>query len=109
MSSWRSLYYVHGIQSNLVKYSWYGCFRSRFSSEFVEIGRIGAGGFGSVVRARHKLDGTEYAVKRVRIKRKKVALVTKVLREVTSLALLDHPNIVSHVHHNFMVTSITKN
>lgn len=37
---------------------------SRYTQEFVQGARLGKGGFGMVYRARHILDGVEYAVKK---------------------------------------------
>ena len=36
---------------------------SRYEEEFLEVETIAAGQFGSVKRARHRLDGVDYAVK----------------------------------------------
>lgn len=41
----------------------------RFKADFELIGEIGRGGFGTVLSARHRIDGRMYAVKRIRIKR----------------------------------------
>ena len=69
--------------------------RSRYSLEFEQLTRLGKGGFGRVYRARHILDGVEYAVKKV--------LLTgshreqeRAVREAMCLAKLDHPNIVRY-------------
>lgn len=40
---------------------------SRYDADFEELALLGAGGFGCVVRARNRLDETEYAVKKVRL------------------------------------------
>jgi serine/threonine protein kinase len=40
---------------------------SRYHTEFEELEVIGVGGFGSVYRARNKLDGQEYAIKKVHL------------------------------------------
>ena len=69
---------------------------SRFAGDFTELAALGRGGFGSVSRVRHQLDMCEYAVKRVRFRPRRLARITRVLREVTSLAALDHPNIVRY-------------
>jgi serine/threonine protein kinase len=76
---------------------------SRYSSEFEELGALGKGGFGSVFQCRNALDGRSYAIKKVRIRRSAKLSpaefsrrLQRTLREVKSLALLDHPNIVRY-------------
>lgn len=70
---------------------------SRYRQEFTEIRRLGRGGFGSVWLVRNKLDGCEYAVKRIRFVFRKDGLLNEQLRrEVTVLASLDHPNVVRY-------------
>ena len=67
---------------------------SRYSKEFVEEGRLGRGGFGEVFRARNKVDGQPYAIKKIKA-RSKPAL-DPVLSEVTVLSRLNHPNVVRY-------------
>ncbi|KAG7371225.1 WD40 repeat-containing protein [Nitzschia inconspicua] len=76
---------------------------SRYASEFEELGALGKGGFGSVFQCKNALDGRNYAIKKVRIRRSaKLSQaefsrqLQRTLREVKSLALLDHPNIVRY-------------
>jgi serine/threonine protein kinase len=76
---------------------------SRYASEFEEISPLGSGGFGSVFRVRNTLDGRNYAVKKIHIRRTSKLSeaefsrrLNKILREVKALALLDHPNIVRY-------------
>ncbi|KAI9829616.1 MAG: hypothetical protein M1826_005506 [Phylliscum demangeonii] len=49
----------------LARYSHSGGGLSRYSNEFHELGRLGKGGFGEVFKARNKLDGQLYAVKKI--------------------------------------------
>ena len=69
---------------------------SRYATEFEEISFIAKGGFGAVFRAKNKLDGREYAVKKIMLKYCDPDLFSKLLREVTTLAGLSHPNVVSY-------------
>jgi serine/threonine protein kinase len=65
---------------------------SRYLEDFVEEGRLGKGGFGEVVKARKKLDGQIYAIKK--ITQKSSASLTEVLKEVRLLSQLSHPYVV---------------
>ncbi|KAL7748749.1 hypothetical protein RI367_005903 [Sorochytrium milnesiophthora] len=67
---------------------------TRYRTDFVEISKLGKGGFGSVWRVQHRLDDLEYAVKKIRIRQ--TAKSERILREVKVLARLDHPNIVRY-------------
>jgi len=71
-------------------------FRSRYKQDFDEVRLLGRGGFGSVYLTVNKLDQVQYAVKKIHILLSKASLVYKILREVTVLAKLSHPNIVSY-------------
>ncbi|TVY28611.1 eIF-2-alpha kinase [Lachnellula hyalina] len=67
---------------------------SRYREDFVEEGRLGKGGFGEVVKARKKLDGQIYAIKK--IIQKSSASLTEVLKEVRLLSQLSHPSVVRY-------------
>ncbi|KAJ3370346.1 Eukaryotic translation initiation factor 2-alpha kinase [Allomyces arbusculus] len=67
---------------------------TRYTSDFHEIKRLGKGGFGSVFHVRHKLDGREYAIKKIPVSRNKD--FERILREVKVLARMDHINIVRY-------------
>lgn len=67
---------------------------SRYLTEWDEIGRLGKGGYGEVVKARNKLDGRIYAIKK--ITNKTPAELSQVLSEVYLLATLNHPYVVRY-------------
>ncbi|KAF2811445.1 kinase-like protein [Mytilinidion resinicola] len=67
---------------------------SRYASEWAEAGRLGKGGYGEVVKARNKLDGRFYAIKK--IKQNSAAALTEVLSEVMLLSRLNHPCVVRY-------------
>ena len=72
---------------------------SRYSNEFEELQYLAKGGFGCVYKCRNRLDNIEYAVKKIILKlhgQQSNILFTKILREVTTLAMLTHPNIVCY-------------
>lgn len=69
---------------------------SRYQQDFEELETIGRGGFGIVVKARNKLDGRYYAIKKIKIDGSNQALTTKMLREVTTLSRLHHQYIVRY-------------
>lgn len=66
---------------------------SRYAADFTEIGRLGKGGFGEVVKARNKLDGGIYAIKKVK---QAPQLLDQVLSEVMLLNRLNHPYVVRY-------------
>ncbi|KAL8843154.1 MAG: hypothetical protein Q9170_000284 [Blastenia crenularia] len=67
---------------------------SRFVTDFVQEGRLGKGGYGSVVKARNRLDSSFYAIKI--INKCTEAALDKVLNEVRLLSQLNHPNVVRY-------------
>ena len=68
--------------------------QSRYAKEFVEDGRLGRGGFGEVFKARNKIDGQPYAIKKVKARSR--SALDPVLSEVTVLSRLNHPNVVRY-------------
>ncbi|XP_051171058.1 eukaryotic translation initiation factor 2-alpha kinase 1-like isoform X3 [Leptopilina boulardi] len=69
---------------------------SRYHQEFQEICFISSGGFGNVFRALNRLDGIEYAIKKIVVKSHRVKSVMQYLAEVKTLARLNHTNIVPY-------------
>lgn len=68
-------------------------YESRYVREFEEIGKLGKGGFGEVVKARNRMEGTFYAIKKIKHKANKLETL---LSEVLSLARLNHQYIVRY-------------
>ncbi|KAG8989771.1 hypothetical protein FRB90_002076, partial [Tulasnella sp. 427] len=66
---------------------------SRYKEEWEEIEFLGKGGFGSVVKARLKLDGAIYAVKKIKLRGENDG---KIYREVNALSRLNHRFIVRY-------------
>ncbi|KAL8139636.1 hypothetical protein V2J09_005657 [Rumex salicifolius] len=69
---------------------------SRYLSDFEELRSLGHGGFGYVVLCKNKLDGRQYAVKKIRLKDKNPLLDDRILREVATLARLQHQHVVRY-------------
>ncbi|KAF2841608.1 kinase-like protein [Patellaria atrata CBS 101060] len=67
---------------------------SRYASEWVEAGRLGKGGYGEVVKARNKLDGRFYAIKKIKLN--SASALSDVLSEVRLLSRLNHPYVVRY-------------
>ncbi|EDU40480.1 serine/threonine-protein kinase gcn2 [Pyrenophora tritici-repentis Pt-1C-BFP] len=67
---------------------------SRYANDWVEQGRLGKGGYGEVVKARNKVDGRLYAIKK--IKQKSAAALSEVLSEVMLLSRLNHSYVVRY-------------
>ena len=71
-------------------------FPSRLHSEFETLQFLGSGGFGDVLKVKNKLDGNEYAIKRILLDAKSRQLNKKITREVKLLSRLNHENIVRY-------------
>ncbi|XP_057957013.1 eIF-2-alpha kinase GCN2 [Malania oleifera] len=69
---------------------------SRYLSDFEELQSLGHGGFGHVVLCKNKLDGRQYAVKKIRLKDKILPLNDRILREVATLSRLQHQHVVRY-------------
>ncbi|KAI7890225.1 kinase-like domain-containing protein, partial [Mucor mucedo] len=75
---------------------------SRYNNDFVEISLLGKGGFASAFRARNKLDGIDYAVKKIRLGNdiedngQEGNPYEKIFREIKNLARLEHVNVIRY-------------
>ncbi|KAK5011948.1 hypothetical protein LTR39_004387, partial [Cryomyces antarcticus] len=77
---------------------------TRYGRDFVELDLLGKGGYGKVYRVNHKLDGRQYAVKKIplsssrihRIQQNGQAELDALLMELQTIARLEHPNIVRY-------------
>ncbi len=69
---------------------------SRLESEFNNLQPIGHGGFAKVFKADHAIDYRSYAFKRIEFASKASDRYGKILREIKSLAHLDHHHIVRY-------------
>lgn len=72
--------------------------QSRYVHDYVEIGKISSGNFGSVMKCRQKVDGMEYAVKRVPINCRAGASSRRLAKkEIFAFAALEaHPHVVRY-------------
>lgn len=66
---------------------------SRYERDFEEVGMLGKGGFGEVVKVRNRMEGTFYAVKKIKHRADKLETL---LSEVLSLARLNNQYIVRY-------------
>lgn len=74
---------------------------SRYETDFQEIRQLGRGAFGRVALAVNRLDGREYAIKKIRMATHSGATVSpaaaaRVLREVATLSRLEHASVVRY-------------
>jgi translation initiation factor 2-alpha kinase 4 len=76
---------------------------SRYVTDFIEMGVLGRGGGGEVVKARNRLDGRVYAIKKILLEREDGAMAKlgarqnqKLRREVTTVSRMTHNNIVRY-------------
>eukprot|EP00742_Colponemidia_sp_Colp-10_P006512 GILJ01006978.1.p1 GENE.GILJ01006978.1~~GILJ01006978.1.p1 ORF type:complete len:1009 (-),score=126.48 GILJ01006978.1:82-3108(-) len=71
----------------------------RYARNFEEVKILGRGGFGAVFQARHRLDGQDYAVKKIRLRIRIGENIKdhKVFREVATMLKLNHKNVVRYI------------
>ncbi|XP_058102419.1 eIF-2-alpha kinase GCN2 isoform X2 [Magnolia sinica] len=69
---------------------------SRYLNDFEEISSLGHGGFGHVMLCKNKLDGRQYAVKKIQLKDRSLPVNDKILREVATLSRLQHQHVVRY-------------
>ncbi|XP_042485787.1 eIF-2-alpha kinase GCN2 isoform X2 [Macadamia integrifolia] len=69
---------------------------SRYLSDFEELRPLGHGGFGRVMLCRNKLDGRQYAVKKIYLMDKSPPVNNRILREVATLSRLQHQHVVRY-------------
>ena len=69
---------------------------SRYATDFEELEEIGRGGFGIVYKARHRLDGNIYAIKKIKLSDKDREENKRIRREITYLSSLNNQYIVRY-------------
>ena len=70
--------------------------RSRYYSDFNELGLLGRGGGGEVVKVRNRLDRQLYAVKKIKLDPEDPTMKKKILREVKTISRMQHRHIVRY-------------
>ena len=68
--------------------------KSRYQMDFEEIASIGKGSFGEVIKARNKLDGRYYAIKKIKIYQGN--FLKRIMREVQTLSLMHHQYVLRY-------------
>ncbi|KAI8816832.1 kinase-like domain-containing protein [Fimicolochytrium jonesii] len=69
---------------------------SRYRLDFEEIEFLGKGGFGEVVKARNRIDGRFYAIKKIKLDANDRDGSKRILREVQTLSRLHHQFVVRY-------------
>ncbi|KAJ3022418.1 hypothetical protein HKX48_006235 [Thoreauomyces humboldtii] len=69
---------------------------SRYRLDFEEIEFLGKGGFGEVVKARNRIDGRFYAIKKIKLNPRDKEGSKRILREVQTLSRLHHQFVVRY-------------
>ncbi|KAI8926668.1 kinase-like domain-containing protein [Entophlyctis helioformis] len=69
---------------------------SRYAADFEEVECLGRGGFGQVFKARNQLDGSVYAIKKIRVNPRDKPRMEKIIGEVLTLSRLNNEFIVRY-------------
>lgn len=69
---------------------------SRYHGDFKELGLLGRGGGGEVVKVRNRLDRQLYAVKKIKLDPEDPTMKKKILREVKTISRMQHRHIVRY-------------
>lgn len=69
---------------------------SRYEQDFIEIKKIGNGGFGTVYKSTNKMDSVNYAIKKIHITKNESKNIKNIFGEAKILAKLSHPNIIRY-------------
>lgn len=77
------------------KLTYTSAYMSRYMQDFEQVCLIGKGGFGMVFEAKHKIDESHYAVKRISIPTNEEKR-DRFMREIKALSKLDHTGIVRY-------------
>lgn len=67
-----------------------------YCKNFIELEKIGQGGFGAVFKAKYAFNRLIYAIKKIPFDYKTDTNFLKVMREANNIATLNHPNIVRY-------------
>ncbi|CEG49439.1 pek gcn2 protein kinase [Plasmopara halstedii] len=71
-------------------------YRSRYQGDFKELGLLGRGGGGEVVKVQNRLDRQLYAIKKVKLDPDDKTMKKKILREVKTISRMQHRHIVRY-------------
>ncbi|EEY65699.1 serine/threonine protein kinase [Phytophthora infestans T30-4] len=71
-------------------------YHSRYHGDFKELGLLGRGGGGEVVKVQNRLDRQLYAVKKVKLDPDDKTMKKKILREVKTISRMQHRHIVRY-------------
>ena len=79
-----------------VKETSFQLMHSQYSNNFMELEKIGDGGYGEVYRSFNNIDGQIYAIKKVPFIKSDDANNIRAFNEVRNLAIMNHPNVVRY-------------
>ena len=83
---------------SLVRKNYFNMSLFRYQKDFIEIEKIGSGGFGNVYKSKHKLDNNHYAIKKISFKNtyNLNEIWNNIIREINCISKCEHNNIVRY-------------